>query len=94
VVQRPDRNPFVHQYERYELWVGGDQLTILFEGRATNVAILAGAHLIVFVDEDREVCGFQFTGITPEQRAGIIGSLTFKSTYTGKVIEGQDTFTG
>lgn|GEM_PF-2824283 len=86
--------PSVDQYEQYELWVGGDRLTIMFEGRTTNMSIRTGMHLIVFVDEDQEVCGFQFTGITPAQRAGIIDSLTFKGTYMGTVIEGQDTFAG
>ena len=85
-----EMTPSVDQYEQYELWVGGDQFTILFEGRATSVAIRAGAHLIVFVDEDREVSGFQITGVTPSQRAKIIDTIT----YTGKVIEGEDTFSG
>ena len=82
--------PAIDQYEQYELWVGADRFTILFEGRTIKIAIQAGAHLIVFVDEDQEVCGFQITGVTPDQRAKIIDTIT----YSGKVIEGQDTFTG
>ena len=81
---------FVDQYEQYELWVGASRFTILFEGRTIKVAIRAGAHLIVFVDEDQEVCGFQITGVTPDQRAKIIDTIT----YTGQTIDGQDTFTG
>ena len=82
--------PAINQYEQYELWVGADQSTILFEGRTIKVAIQAGAHLIVFVDEDQEVCGFQITGVTPDQRAKIVHTIT----YSGDVIDGQDTFTG
>ena len=82
--------PAIDQYEQYELWVGSDRFTILFEGRTISVAIQTGAHLIVFVDEDQEVCGFQITGVTPDQRAKIIHTIT----YAGDVIEGQDTFAG
>jgi len=90
VIKGHDLTTLMHQYEQYELWVGRDRLTILFEGRATKVAVRVGAHLIVFVDQDQEVCGFQITGVTPDQRAKIIDTIT----YTGKVIEGEDTFSG
>jgi len=69
--------PSIDQWEPYEVWVGDHRLTILFRDRAMDTAIQIGGHLIMFVDKDREVCGFQFTSITEEQWERIIKTIKF-----------------
>jgi len=70
-----DTSPWIAQYERFEVWLGNRRLTILFENRVTDTAIQVGERLIVFVDKDREVCGFQFTNITEEEWERIIDTI-------------------
>jgi len=78
------RSPSVDQWEHYEVLLGDHRLTILFDGYVVDKAIQVGDHLVVFIDKDREVCGFQITGFTDDQWEKSVRTITKQN----PVIEG------
>ena len=71
--------PFLNQYEQYEILIGDHRVTLLFDGHEKETAILVGDHLIVFIDRDREVCGFQFIGLTDAQMEEVVDTIVFQA---------------
>ena len=74
--------PLLHQYEQFEVLLGDHRVTLLFDGRVRQTAVQVGDHLIIFIDQDSEVCGFQFTALTDTQMEEVVDTIRYQSQGT------------